>query len=426
MKQLDRTQIYTSYMYSYPHKTAYGTIAADQPALMKQLYEARMNLYIHIPFCETKCGYCNLFSVTGKDERYFTEYLRAVREQAKQYGLLDRTLAWDSFTIGGGTPMILGEPQLAELFLLARQLGVLDADSCIETSPNQTTEEKIAILKDNRINRVSIGIQSFLDTELQELQRRHNVQSANRALSILKEASFDCLNLDLIYGIRGQTRDSVQYSLEQAIQYQPDELFIYPLYIRKGTGMHSRAQVQNEDTYQFYWRIREYLLMQGYHQVSMRRFVRVQTRSAAGCGFETTLSLGCGGRSYIGNVHCCTPYAVSREACLAHLGDYMEAKDKCQIDFGYILDEEEQQRRYVIKNLLHVDGIRAAEYRQIFGSEPMEDFPEINDLIGQQYCEVDTGADGARIRLTELGMSLSDYIGPMFISQEVMEKMKRW
>jgi len=413
-------------MYSYPHKTAYQKIGTDQDMLLRRLHESAVNLYIHIPFCETKCGYCNLFSVTGKGDDYFSEYLRAVREQAGQYGLFEKPLTWDSLTIGGGTPMILETDLLAELFAMAGQIGALESYSCIETSPNQTTSEKARILKQSGIKRVSIGIQSFLDTELQELQRRHDAGAAGRALSILKDASFECLNLDLIYGIKGQTQESIRYSLDRSMEYQPDELFIYPLYIRKGTGMFQQSQVQNTETYQFYWQIREYLLSRGYHQVSMRRFVRETVPATSGCGFETTLSLGCGGRSYIGNVHGCMPYAVSRKDCLHQLEDFIKKEDKCLIDFGYELSEDELKRRYVIKNLLHMDGIRESEYRSIFGSEITADFHEFASLFRQGYCDRHTAADGDRIRLTKVGMSLSDYIGPMFISQEVMEKMRQW
>lgn len=419
---MDREQIYTSYMYSYPHKTAYGKIVTDRRSLLEGLNHQAVNLYVHIPFCETKCGYCNLFSVTGKQEAYFGQYLAAVQEQAEQYGLLRQKICWESFTIGGGTPLLLSEQQLEDLMQLAEQTGALDSFSSIETSPNQTTAEKVQMLKDNQINRVSIGVQSFLDAELAILQRNHKTESAGKALTVLKDAGFDCLNIDLIYGIRSQTRASLQYSLEQALAYEPEELFVYPLYIRKGTGLYSRSQVQNEETYEFYWLIRDYLLTHGYHQVSMRRFIRKKTAPGARCGFETTLSLGCGGRSYIGNIHCCTPYAVKRADCLNYLQEFISDHDKGRMDFGYCLNAEEQKRRYVIKNLLHTDGICQNEYRKLFTSEPMNDFPIFEMLGSKQYCIEEIG----RIRLTPLGMSLSDYIGPMFISPEVRAKMEKW
>ena len=419
---MDREQIYTSYMYSYPHKTAYGTIDADFGTLMDRLPDQNLNLYVHIPFCETKCGYCNLFSVTGWQEDGFGAYLQAVQEQAEQYGLLQRPIRWQSFTVGGGTPLILGERQLEDLMQLAAGIGALDSPSCIETSPNQTTGEKVRILKENRIDRVSIGVQSFRDTELAMLQRNHKTEAARKALDLLKAAAFDCLNVDLIYGIRSQTRASLQYSLDQALAYEPEELFVYPLYIRKGTGLHGRSQVQHESTYEFYWLIRDYLLTHGYHQVSMRRFTRQETGPGAGCGFESTLSLGCGGRSYLGNVHCCTPYAVKRADCLNYLEEFIGSRDKGRIDFGYCLDVEEQKRRYVIRNLLHTDGICRDQYREYFGSDAADDFKVLADLTARQYC----CQEGSRIRLTPLGMSLSDYIGPMFISHKVRERMEQW
>lgn len=419
---MDRQQIYTAYMYSYPHKTAYGKIRVERAEIEECFREREMNLYIHLPFCESKCGYCNLFSVTGLSRADYARYLTAMEVQARQYGLDQRTVNWKSLTIGGGTPMILDPELLERLFLLADQAGALEAYSCIETSPNQTTREKAGILKKNRIDRVSIGIQSFSDRELAELGRRHSVKAAAKALEILKAAEFPCLNLDLIYGMESQTKQSLMDSLQAALSYQPEELFVYPLYIRKGTGMYGRAQVRHEETYEYYWLIRDCLLSRGYHQLSMRRFVRHQPEYTSGCAFDATLSLGCGGRSYLGDIHCCTPYAINRRDCLELLNGFMDAGDKTGIYFGYRLNADEHKRRYAIKNLLHASGVDLAEYRQVFGEQLTEAFPFLEELSDRSYIEHKDG----RMQLTALGMSLSDYIGPLFISPEVRAKMDRW
>lgn len=422
---MKRDEIYTSYMYSYPHKTAYGNIEVSRSEIQERLFSEAFHLYMHIPFCETKCGYCNLFSVTGVQEDYVSRYLEAMKKQAEQLGLFENKVSWRSLTIGGGTPLLLRERQLDELLQLAERIGALNTWSCIETSPNQTSGEKVAILKAGGLNRVSIGVQSFIDQELQTLGRHHDARAVKAALEILKGADFQCLNLDLIYGIPGQTGESVRYSLARAMAYEPEELFVYPLYIRDGTKLYGRAQVRHEEAYRFYHLIRDGLLSHGYHQISMRRFVKERTAPSGGCGFESTLSLGCGGRSYIGGVHCCTPYAVTRADCLKLLDDYLVKADKCAMDFGYRLDEEELKRRYVIKNLLHTDGIGEAEYETLFGAAKgalTQEFPLLGKLAAAGDCAVENG----RYRLTPEGMSLSDFIGPKFVSQAVHERMAQW
>lgn len=422
---MKREQIYTSYMYSYPHKTAYRPIDISRFEIEERLFCDAFGLYLHIPFCETKCGYCNLFSVTGKDEDYFDRYLTAMSDQAEQLGLDKQPVSWQSLTIGGGTPLLLSVRQLESVLDLADRIGALNTYSCIETSPNQTTAAKAELLKAKQMNRVSIGVQSFIAEELKTLGRYHSPQAAGTALGILKDSGFECLNLDLIYGIPGQTAETVRYSLDQAMAYEPDELFVYPLYIRKGTGLYRRARVQHEDTYAFYHLIRDYLQERGYHQLSMRRFVRVRTGSTCGCGLESTLSLGCGGRSYIGSLHSCTPYAVRPADCLKLLEEYIAQPDQRRMNFGYRLDEEEQKRRYVIKNLLHVSGIDESEYEILF-SLPAgslgRDFPVLAQLRAAGYCS----HQNRSYRLTPLGMSLSDYIGPLFISPAVAERMVQW
>ena len=214
---------YIQYMYSYPHKTAYRTLPdLDIRDYLPRLIGAENSLYFHIPFCEAKCGYCNLFSVAGQKRAYTERYLDAMEEQLGQYQLGDAVFR--DVTIGGGTPLYLEADQLERLFaIVGRGMGVVKEYPVImETSPNQTTEEKLEIAKVNHTQRISIGIQSFQPEELKRLCRIHTADQARRAVDIIRKQEFDCMNLDLIYGIPGQTRDSLGESLREALSYQPE------------------------------------------------------------------------------------------------------------------------------------------------------------------------------------------------------------
>ena len=405
-------------MYSYPHKTAYRELADISFSDYIKLLPAFGNsLYVHVPFCASKCGYCNLFSVSGQSEDYMADYLLACETQFTQYAV--PLTSFDVLTIGGGDPLILS-PMLLERLL---SLGGHNLKICLETSPNATTLEKLAILKSFPIDRVSIGIQSFSDTELIKLRRFHDSVAVKKALALLKSSGFPCINLDLIYGIPGQTLRTLEESLAQAINFAPDEIFIYPLYIRSGTGLSEEIADENTQLkYDMYCLARDFLPAAGYFQVSMRQFVKKVPLNQKSCGFENMLALGCGGRSYLGNLHFCHPYAVGRRECLRIIDDFIKMRDKTEIRHGFILNQDELKRRFVIKNLLYYAGLCVSEYKDIFESTIFDDFPLIKRLVSDGYAEI--FAD--YIKLTQLGLSFSDYIGSLFISDNVKGKMAAW
>lgn len=425
---MDYKEIYQQYMYSYPHKTAYRKIEPSSIEQYKPLLKQQRNsLYFHIPFCESKCGYCNLFSVTGQKESFFTEYLDACERQIEQYAMQD--IVFSDLTIGGGTPLLLSGEQLERLFAMAKSgFGWEPSPSVIiETAPNQTTWEKLCILKENKVTRVSLGVQSFCQDELHQLCRHHTVKQAREAIKLLKQAAFSCLNLDFIYGIRGQTLETIKSSLEEAVSYEPDEIFIYPLYIKPGTILDKKQEKASDSRYTFYCFIRDFLCNRGYHQTSMRRFVEkkdgmAEEKLPPDCGFGNTISIGCGGRSYIGNVHFCTPYGVKQETCQRILKDYMACEDYRQITYGCILSEEEVRRRYVIKNLLACRGILLQEYESRFGSQVLKDYAMLQDCLDKDYLVL----EGEQLYLSEEGLALSDAIGPGLISTEIRERMREW
>lgn len=418
--------IYKQYMYSYPHKLAYG--ALENINLRDYKHHIGGSLYFHIPFCEGKCGYCNLFSLAGQKNDLVERYIVKMEEQVTQYLKCfnegDITPEFTDLVLGGGTPLYLSSEQLQRIFDMASRLGFKGNNIIVETSPKQTTPEKLEILKKNGVTRLSMGIQSFFDIELKNLNRIHYRKDIETALSYIKETGFECVNLDIIYGIPGQSIESLKESIDLALSYDPNELFVYPLYVKKDTYLWVKGVEQNPLAEEMYRFIRPYLKEKGYEGLSMRRFVKESVaenciKRGESCGFESTLSIGCGGRSYLGNLHFCTPYFVKQSECMLQLQKYLEKEDFCSIDHGYILDEEEMKRRYVIKNILFATGISFDEYLQLFNGELLLDFPEIGKWIEDGLAV----SDENRIRLTEEGIIQSDNIGPILMSKKVVEKM---
>ena len=149
---------YIQYMYSYPHKTAYGPLEnISLRDYLPKLAGKENSLYFHIPFCQFKCGYCNLFSVAGQSEQLMSKYIDTMKRQAAQLSsALSEGTTFTDLTFGGGTPLILPIPLLRRVFSLAKKYFRFHTDNfstVVETSPNQPTNEKLSLLKEEGVTR---------------------------------------------------------------------------------------------------------------------------------------------------------------------------------------------------------------------------------------------------------------------------------
>jgi oxygen-independent coproporphyrinogen-3 oxidase len=275
--------------------------------------------------------------------------------------------------------------------------------------------------------RVSLGIQSFLESEAAASGRPQSRQEVDAALELLAAADFPTVNLDLIYGLPGQTVQTWLYSVRQALAFTPEELYLYPLYVRPLTGLGRGRQGGDDIRLTCYRAGRELLLAEGYEQVSMRMFRRAGTpneRPVYCCQEDGMVGLGCGARSYTRSLHYALDYAVSPKGIKAILADYLSRSDSefAAADWGFALDAGEQRRRYVLQSILNVDGLDASRYAARFGSDPIDDFPDLRifadlGLLEQQ----DRGW-----RPTAAGLEWSDALGPWFFSERVRVLMAEY
>lgn len=424
---------YRSYLYSYPHKTAYRDL--QPPLSLESLWRDEpaesFFLYMHIPFCGARCGFCNLFTLPDKRTNVHTTYVDALERQARQWAEFTRHKPYARFAIGGGTPTLLAADQLRRLFDIAVNTMGLDTSSAsisVETSPETITEEKLNILAEHTVDRVSMGIQSFVAAESAAIYRPQNPEEVRRALELLGKYDFPILNLDLIYGLPGQTIDSWLYSLEQAISYEPEEIFIYPLYTREHTIVKpDDIQRQEDIRLDCYKAAQQLLISKGYLQYSMRRFAKESAGTNKpildySCQEEGMVGLGCGARSYTRNVHYASRYGVSRKATESIIADYVATEYYNTADYGIVLSLEEQKRRFILKAILHREGLRLEDYSQRFGTLVMDDYPELKNLL---HTGLGQEVDGI-LSLTPEGMGYSDSIGDWFISGEIREQMERF
>jgi oxygen-independent coproporphyrinogen-3 oxidase len=467
---------YQGYAYAYPHKTAYRSLPR-RPLAEVWAGESRSSLflYAHVPFCTMRCGFCNLFTTPNPKDSWPRLYLDAFRRQAQAVRAALPDASFARFAIGGGTPTYLDAPQLDELFEVAgKVMGVnlANVPIGIEASPDTIDPGKVALLKARGVDRVSIGVQSFVEAETADAGRPQTRAMLETALNLLADADFPTFNIDLIYGLPGQTVTTWLDSLERALAYDPEELYLYPLYVRPLTGLGRSRKAWDDQRLACYRAACELLGRRGYEQASMRMFHkpsgaisppsplegegRTEHRSGRGegsgesspqtprpasrsarnaplpqgermehdgpiycCQSDGMVGLGSGARSYTRNLHYSLDYAVAPKGVKGILADYLarDAAEFATVEHGFELDAGERRRRYVLQSILRTEGLDVRGYRGEFGTEVESDFP---DLF--RFAELGLlGYDSERWFPTPAGLEWSDAIGPWFHSPRVRE-----
>ncbi|MGH1335909.1 MAG: STM4012 family radical SAM protein [Aureispira sp.] len=430
-KAIQSRNYFQGYAYSYPHKSSYRPL--EEPRALQEIWQAenknQLFLYVHVPFCEMRCGFCNLFTTANPKAPLEQPFIGSLQRQATQVKqALGENARFNRVAIGGGTPSFLSLEDLESLFQVVHQqmgLNHRTVPFSVELSPKTTSPEKLALLHQYGTNRASIGVQSFLLEETKALGRPQRMEEVRQALTYIRDSAIPSMNIDLIYGIAGQTTASWQRSLEETVAFQPEEVFLYPLYVRPLTGLGKREQEWNDHRLNLYRFGRDFLLSKGYEQVTMRIFRRQniveKELPAYNSPEDGMVGLGVGARSYTREFHYSSDYAVGRKGVQHIIHDYHEktAQDFSQADYGTYLNRQEQQRRYVIKSLLEGQYLDMAAYERFFGSSALLDLPELQQLDSLQFLQTTEG----RLQLNQAGLECSDIIGPWLYSADVKAQM---
>ncbi|MGW1847024.1 STM4012 family radical SAM protein [Streptomyces sp. NPDC001966] len=435
---------YQSYVYAYPHKTAYRPLAG-RPGL-RELWAAErkdaLSLYLHIPFCEVRCGFCNLFTRIGAPDELTTRYLDALDRQASAVRDAlgdDGPVRFAAAAFGGGTPTFLTAAELERLCDIAEKRMGADLRSVplsVETSPSTATADRLAVLADRGTTRISIGVQSFVEAEARAAVRPQRRAEVEAALDRIRDARIPVLNIDLIYGIDGQTEESWRASLDAALGWRPEELYLYPLYVRPLTGLGrlgaggeaAADAAWDEQRLRLYRAGRDHLLAHGYEQVSMRMFRRADAPRTDGpddyaCQTDGMIGLGCGARSYTTQLHYSFDYAVEMREVRAIIDGYAATEDFSRAEVGRYVDGDEARRRHLLQSVLQAEGLPLADYRERFGTSPADDFPaELARFEARGWLDASAGASG-RLRLSPEGLAHSDALGPELFSPGVRAAM---
>ncbi|MDV6276270.1 STM4012 family radical SAM protein [Rhodococcus erythropolis] len=431
---------YQNYVYAYPHKTAYRPLN-PRPSLQKLWAsepKGALSLYLHIPFCEVRCGFCNLFTRIGAPGEMSTAYLDALERQSRVVAeCVGDGTHYDALAFGGGTPTFLDASELDRLCDIAEFRMGADLSSIpfsVEASPSTVTADRMSVLASRGTTRLSLGVQSFIDSEARAAARPQKRADVEAALGRIRDARIPVLNIDLIYGIDGQTEQTFKQSLDAALAWVPEELYLYPLYVRALTGLGRKVDGTDTETewdehrLRLYRFGRDYLERSGYRQVSMRMFQRVgavvEGAADYACQTDGMIGLGCGARSYTADLHYSFDYAVEMREIRGIVDSFIArpANEFAYAEVGRYMTADETRRRHLVQSVLQAEGMDVHDYRARFGSTPEDDFPEeLARFASAGWLASDRGS--GRLVLSAEGIAYSDAIGPALFSDSVSRDM---
>ena len=404
-----------------------------------------LGIYIHVPFCVRKCGYCGFYSVTAS-ENLLERYTDAVKNQIISGGFVPKDVAdsglnqfdednyfVDSIFFGGGTPSLLSAKSMQQI------LGALDSVFCVdkdaeitvEANPGTLNLEKLLAYKSAGISRISLGIQSFDDYELCQIGRIHDTEVALKTIEACRRAGFENLNLDLIFSLPNQTLEGWESNLKTAIDISPEHLSIYGLQLEEGTDFFERFKAGEFDETSdmldraMYHKTCDMLKDSGFKHYEISNWSRPRRECRHNLkywNFDDYLGIGPSAASFVCGVRFeVTPSVIdfisayeSNDIKEQHKKQYTDRKKNLftNIHQNTLRDSAGE---FAFTALRTVEGISFDKFKSKFGIDFMKFYKseksEIEYYIELGYLNIDENG----IRLTRSGIDISNSIMSLFV-----------
>ena len=327
--------------------------------------QGKLGIYIHIPFCRSKCDYCDFYSLAGKDRR-MDDYQKALLAHIAETAPLAKGIPVDTIYFGGGTPSYYGDKRLREILAaLKKQFKVeKNAEITMEANPDSVDYKSLRRLRKEGFNRLSMGMQSASPEELACIHRPHSIGQVDEAVEAARKAKFENISLDLIYGLPGQTQESWEATVEHALSLHPQHLSCYGLKVEEGTPLAARVEageVLPDDDMQadlYLWTV-DRLKKAGYPQYEISNFSQPGYESIHNLRYWET-------RPYIGfgpGAH--SDFGGHRYSIVRALDGSIDGilKGGSIIDSDDLIPRRERLGEYLMLGLRTVRGIDEWEYR---------------------------------------------------------------
>lgn len=364
-----------------------------------------IGLYVHIPFCKSKCAYCDFCSSPDFDSALTDRYIDAVLREADGYSPTEGRIAIDTVYFGGGTPSLLTASQMRHLMdgLHSRFDISLSAEVTLEANPGTLDLERARAYREIGIGRVSMGLQSIHQNELKKLGRIHTYDDFLCSYDMLRSVGIDNISLDLMYGIPEQTAESFSATLEAACSIAPEHISVYGLIVEEGTRFYSERDSlplpDEDEECDMYYLACKRLGEAGYGHYEVSNYARPGRECRHNLKYwrdEEYIGLGLSAYSYYGGRRYGNCRNMDR-----YLGGELMSDDEG------VLDKASEAYEYAMMRLRLSEGIDLADYERGFH----RDFCAGKEqLIGEYISHGLMRRDGGRLALTERGFYVSNHI----------------
>ena len=385
-----------------------------------------LGIYVHVPFCRSKCQYCDFYSLTCKDDKSIETYIRAICAHIRETGPLTPGYKVDTIYFGGGTPSFLGADALATILTTIRRVFDVDpnAEITLEANPDSLSDQLLRRVRAEGFNRISLGVQTDDDELLKKLGRPHDYAQVISAVQRVRKAGFKNLSLDLMYGLPGQTLLNWKDTLERVITLNPDHISCYALKVEEGTPFYQVKDLLNiaDDDVQaeMYLAGVEILRSHGFRQYEISNFARKGLYSRHNMKYWS-------GGEYLGfGPAASSDFGGRRFTIIRDLQGYVNGIKTG----GAILDEvdevplRERAGEYLMLRLRTISGINRYEYEHKF-LLPFDDIEAA--LERSRTMGYAMRSEEGRWRLTPRGYLISnDIITDLLLIQDKSQQMQRF
>ena len=389
----------------------------------------KLGIYVHIPFCRSKCDYCDFYSCAVSGDQLESEkemmdaYLKALLRHFKETAPFARSCQVDSIYIGGGTPSYFGEKRLRELLgqLMRRYHVSRDAEVTVECNPDTVNEKLMKTLVKAGVNRISLGVQSAVDGELRSIGRIHSFEQVKDAVRLAKAAKLTNISLDVIYGLPGQTVESLAHTLDAVMALEPAHISCYGLKVEEGTRLAQRVQqgeiLPSDDAQADMYLLAVSKLAQGgYRQYEISNFSRPGMQSRHNLKYwmgRDYLGFGPGAHSY---------FDGRRFSIIKDTAAYIRAMSNGGelLDENEVLDQRSKACEYLMLRLRTMRGIEEWEYRREF----FMNFDPIERKLFELEVDGFVVRDDRRWHLTPKGFLLSNVLIGLLLDVQEEQKLE--